>query len=146
MTAPDLTREQLVEVVTREVLAALAERADILSNPEKLRQVVANGADRVAYHGDAEDVPVDLAKYIDHTLLRPDTTADDIDELCDEALEASHRSASIRPGSSAPRSESEGRRSGCAPSSDSPSAPPPPRSRRWRHVGPCATVPASSTW
>jgi hypothetical protein len=50
MSVADLSRDQLVELVTREVLAALAERADILSNPEKLRQVVANGADRVAYH------------------------------------------------------------------------------------------------
>ena len=97
MTSPNLSREQLVEVVTREVLAALAERADILSNPEKLRQVVANGADRVAYHGDAEDVPVDLAKYIDHTLLRPDVTAADIDLLCDEALEYGFASVCINP-------------------------------------------------
>ncbi len=97
MTMRDISREQLVELVTREVLAALAERADILSSPEKLRQVVANGADRVAYHGDAEDVPVDLAKYIDHTLLRPDTTAADIDELCDEALEYGFASVCINP-------------------------------------------------
>ena len=95
--APDLTRDQLVELVTREVLAALAERADILSNPDKLRAVVANGADRVSYHGDADTVPVDLAKYIDHTLLRPDATADEIDVLCDEALEYGFASVCINP-------------------------------------------------
>ena len=66
----ELSRDQLVELVTKEVLAALAERSDILSNPTKLREVVANGADRVSFHGDAEDVPMDLAKYIDHTLLK----------------------------------------------------------------------------
>ncbi len=93
----DITRDQLVELVTREVLTALAERADILSNPHKLRQVVENGADRVAYHGDAEDVPVDLAKYIDHTLLKPDTTAEEIDVLCDEALEYGFASVCINP-------------------------------------------------
>lgn len=97
MTTPDLTRDQLVELVTREVLTALAERADILANPEKLREVVANGADRVAYHGEAEDVPADLAKYIDHTLLKPDTTADEIDVLCDEALEYGFASVCINP-------------------------------------------------
>ena len=98
MTAsPDITRDQLVELVTKEVLAALAERADVLSNPVKLRQVVANGADRVAFHGDAEDVPADLAKYIDHTLLRPDATADEIDVLCDEALEFGFASVCINP-------------------------------------------------
>jgi len=30
--------------------------------------------------------PSDLARYIDHTLLRPDATADDVRRLCDEAL------------------------------------------------------------
>ena len=97
MTTPDLTRDQLVELVTREVLTALAERADILANPQKLREVVANGADRVAYHGEAEDVPADLAKYIDHTLLKPDATADEIDVLCEEALEYGFASVCINP-------------------------------------------------
>ena len=97
MTARDIPRDELVELVTREVLNALAERADILSNPPKLREVVANGADRVAYHGDAEDVPVDLAKYIDHTLLKPDTTVAEIDTLCDEALEYGFASVCINP-------------------------------------------------
>jgi deoxyribose-phosphate aldolase len=95
MAAADIDRNQLVELVTREVLSALAERADILSNPEKLRQVVANGADRVSFHGDARDVPIDLAKYIDHTLLKPDATAAEIDELCDEALEYGFASVCI---------------------------------------------------
>ena len=97
MTVSDLTRDQLVELVTREVLTALAERADILANPQKLREVVANGADRVAYHGEAEDVPADLAKYIDHTLLKPDATSDEIDVLCDEALEYGFASVCINP-------------------------------------------------
>lgn len=93
----DLDRQQLVELITREVLTALAERADVLSNPHKLRQVVENGADRVAYHGDAEDVPVDLAKYIDHTLLKPDATLAEIEVLCDEALEFGFASVCINP-------------------------------------------------
>ncbi len=97
MTAQEVSRDQLVELVTREVLAALAERADICANPTKLREIVANGADRVSFHGDAEDVPIDLAKYIDHTLLRPDATRDEIDVLCDEALEYGFASVCINP-------------------------------------------------
>ncbi len=93
----DVTREELVEIVTREVLSALAERSDICANPEKLRQVVANGADRVSFHGDAEDVPLDLARYIDHTLLKPDATAGEIDRMCDEAMEYGFASVCINP-------------------------------------------------
>ncbi len=93
----DVSRDQLVEIVTREVLSALAERSDICASPEKLRSVVASGADRVSFHGDAEDVPLDLAKYIDHTLLRPDATADEIDTMCDEAMEYGFASVCINP-------------------------------------------------
>jgi len=93
----DLNRDELVEIVTREVLSALAERSDICANPEQLRKVVANGADRVSFHGDAEDVPLDLAKFIDHTLLRPDATASEIDVMCDEALEFGFASVCINP-------------------------------------------------
>jgi deoxyribose-phosphate aldolase len=93
----DMSRDQLVELVTREVLSALAERSDICANPEKLRQVVAIGADRVSFHGDAEDVPLDLAKFIDHTLLRPDATASEIDTMCDEAMQYGFASVCINP-------------------------------------------------
>ena len=82
-----MNRDQLVEAVTREVLAALALGNDICDNPEQVRVVVANGADRVAFHGEAADVPLDLARYIDHTLLRPDATASESDKRCDEAKE-----------------------------------------------------------
>ncbi|MDA2979545.1 MAG: deoxyribose-phosphate aldolase [Actinomycetota bacterium] len=93
----DLSREDLVEIVTREVLSALAERSDICANPEQLRRIVENGADRVSFHGDAEDVPRELARYIDHTLLRPDATSTEIDTMCDEAMEFGFASVCINP-------------------------------------------------
>jgi deoxyribose-phosphate aldolase len=92
-----LDRELLVELITREVLATIATRTDICDNPEAVRRVVANGADRVAFHGDAADVPLDLAGYIDHTLLKPDATAADIDELADEAREYEFASVCVNP-------------------------------------------------
>ena len=97
MTSEILDREILVELITKEVLTALSERSDICKNPEALRQVVANGADRVAFHGTAADVPIDVAKYIDHTLLKPEATADEIDVLCDEAMEFSFASVCVNP-------------------------------------------------
>jgi deoxyribose-phosphate aldolase len=92
-----LDREILVELITKEVLTALAERSDICKNPEAVRQVVANGADRVAFHGTAADVPLDVARYIDHTLLKPDATAGEIDVLCDEAEEFGFASVCVNP-------------------------------------------------
>jgi deoxyribose-phosphate aldolase len=91
------TTDALVDAVTREVLAALAGRVPCdCSDPacqgacaahasDRVRGVVSTGADRISYSGNGADVPRDLARYIDHTLLRPDATAEEIDRLCEEA-------------------------------------------------------------
>lgn len=92
-----MDREKLIDAVTQEVLTALTMRYDVCESPEAVRNVVANGADRVSFHGDAADVPMDLAKYIDHTLLKPEATAEQIDLLCDEAREYKFASVCINP-------------------------------------------------
>lgn len=92
-----MDRQHLIEAVTRKVLAALAAGADMCDTPEKVRRVVANGADRVSFHGEAADVPLDLARYIDHTLLRPDAMESDIDRMCDEAMEFNFASVCVNP-------------------------------------------------
>ncbi len=109
MTETRDARTDLVESITREVLAALGVAGAVAPMPgdpcltctgacasrcaTKVRDVVAGGATRVGYHGQADDVPGDLARYIDHTLLRPDASAADIDRLCAEAKE--HRFAAV---------------------------------------------------
>ena len=92
-----MNREALVEAITSEVLAALSTRFDMAETGETVREVVANGADRVAFHGEAADVPLDLAQYIDHTLLGPDATSEDIDRLCAEAEQYRFASVCINP-------------------------------------------------
>ena len=100
-----MSQQALIEAVTREVLAALASSdpcADCQGScaahsPDKVRSVVANGADRVSYNGSGSAVPSDLAKYIDHTLLKPETTASDIDRLCEEAVQYGFASVCVNP-------------------------------------------------
>lgn len=92
-----MDREKLIDAVTQEVLTALTMRYDVCKSPEAVRNVVANGADRVSFHGDAADVPIDLAKYIDHTLLKPEATAEQVDELCAEAKQYKFASVCINP-------------------------------------------------
>ena len=43
------------------------------------------------------DVPRDLARFIDHTLLRPDATANDVDALCDEARTYEFAAVCVNP-------------------------------------------------
>jgi deoxyribose-phosphate aldolase len=105
-------RDDLVEAITREVLGALGMGAAPGTGTDpcaaclrgcaaqcavKVRQIVAGGASRVEYHGPAAEVPLDLARYIDHTLLRPDATASDIDTLCAEAAEHHFASVCVNP-------------------------------------------------
>jgi deoxyribose-phosphate aldolase len=97
MTDQPLDRELLIDLITKEVLNTLAGQLDRCETPEGVRQVVVSGADRVAFHGDASLVPVDLAKYIDHTALKPETTADDIDRLCQEADQYQFASVCVNP-------------------------------------------------
>ncbi len=101
-----MNREELIEAVTREVLSALSRSADpdaecegacAAHSPDKVRDIVANGADRVSYQGNGSDVPLDLAKFIDHTLLKPDATADDIDLLCTEAKDYGFAAVCVNP-------------------------------------------------
>ena len=100
-----MTTQALIDAVTKEVLAALR-TADPCADchgscaahsPDKVRRVVANGADRVSFNGHGSEVPTDLAKYIDHTLLKPDATAGDIDQLCAEAIEYRFASVCVNP-------------------------------------------------
>jgi deoxyribose-phosphate aldolase len=92
-----MNREAIVEAVTREVLAALATRQDVCDTGDKVREVVANGADRVSFHGEAAEVPLDMARYIDHTMLKPEATAGEIDQLCREAEQYHFASVCINP-------------------------------------------------
>ncbi len=92
-----MNREALVEAITREVLTALSARYDMAETGAQVREVVANGADRVAFHGEAADVPLDLAQFIDHTMLNADATAEDIDQLCQEAERYHFASVCINP-------------------------------------------------
>jgi deoxyribose-phosphate aldolase len=100
-------RSDVIEAVTREVLAALTPgQGDVCLDcggscaahcSDKVRTVVATGAGRIAYSGDGAKVPPDLARYIDHTLLRPDATAADIDKLCAEAREFGFAAVCVNP-------------------------------------------------
>ena len=98
----------LVDAVTEEVVAALrgADPNDRCADCEgscaahcsdKVRRIVGNGARRITYTGDGSRVPRDLAGLIDHTLLKPDATTEEIDALCDEAREFGFAAVCINP-------------------------------------------------
>ncbi len=106
MTAPPDDRAQLIDAITSQVLAMFAgDGRDCGSCSggcaarclNRVQEVVSSGASRVSYQGEAGYVPKDVARFIDHTLLRPDATAADIDRLCAEAVAHEFAAVCINP-------------------------------------------------
>ena len=67
--------------------------------PETIRKFIDNGVDRIGYNDatGCECVPEDIAKCIDHTVLKPQTTAEDVKNLCAEAREYGFASVCVSP-------------------------------------------------
>ena len=115
MTEQEL--EILVEAVTREIFAYLGERPlgelrglgiDELVCPgcdtrcvetcaDKARKVVAAGACRLAAGPGLSQIPAEVAALIDHTLLKPDATRDEILKLCAEAKQFGFATVVVNP-------------------------------------------------
>ena len=69
-------------------------------NPDAAREFVRLGATGLTSVAPAErpgSIPGDLARYIDHTLLKPNSTEEQVRTLCAEALEYNFRSVCINP-------------------------------------------------
>jgi len=66
-------------------------------DPAHVRALLDSGADRIVHRGDGEAVPQELARFIDHTLLRPDATYAQIDKLCAEAAQYGFASVCVNP-------------------------------------------------
>jgi deoxyribose-phosphate aldolase len=74
--------------------------ASVGENPEAARQFVrlgATGLTSVAPVESPGSIPGDLARYIDHTLLKPNATEEQIRKICAEALEFKFRSVCVNP-------------------------------------------------
>ncbi len=110
------TVEQLVEIITREVLIAMAEKEHRGSLPagahceyscadgmcvktcfNEAGQVVSAGAERLSSTLGTIPEDVKLAGMIDHTLLKPDATPDQIAQLCFEARKYNFASVCVNP-------------------------------------------------
>ncbi len=108
--------EQLVEIITHEVLAAMLEQQEKAKFPEgaqckfecgdglcvrtcfdRTGRVVSAGADRLSSTIGVIPQDASLAGMIDHTLLKPDATRDQIAQLCYEARKHTFASVCINP-------------------------------------------------
>jgi deoxyribose-phosphate aldolase len=106
-TLDDATLDRIIEQITRNVLVLLEEAATAPANPapalsshnfaEHLRPVVHAGADRIGTTLGIAPTDGQLGHMIDHTLLRPDATQDQIAQLCFEARKYNFASVCVNP-------------------------------------------------
>ncbi len=102
----DLSDQDIERVVSRlhDIIGPLPgtepNAAAVGDEPELAREFIRLGATGLTSVTSGERpgrIPEDLARYIDHTLLRPHSTEEQIRKICAEALEFNFRSVCVNP-------------------------------------------------
>src|SRR5262245_13766728 len=96
--------QQLIDVIVSEMTVAMARPQTrcachaVLDDccPDRLRGVIDAGATRVGVHASG-GAPASVAAMIDHTLLKPDATRANIEELCREAAQFKFATVCVNP-------------------------------------------------
>jgi deoxyribose-phosphate aldolase len=105
--------DELIEKIVKDVLAARNARPSIKDDsckvcegcghcvsqrPGAVRQIAGAGAGRISSTiGVGNNIDSNIASMIDHTILKPNATSAEIEQLCGEALEYSFCSVCINP-------------------------------------------------
>jgi deoxyribose-phosphate aldolase len=100
-----MTDPRLVEAVVRAVLAQLGTvEAPCACHaaaggccPDRMGRLLGHGAERFGLQAAADLYPREIARLIDHTLLKPDATRDQIVTLCEEARTHAFASVCVNP-------------------------------------------------
>jgi deoxyribose-phosphate aldolase len=103
----DIDIRRLIDIITSEVIAATRQPATIGGTcachatqidccPDRLRGVIDAGATRIGLHATG-GAATSVAALIDHTLLKPDATRKDIEQLCREAAENRFATVCVNP-------------------------------------------------
>lgn len=66
-------------------------------NSEVVRRIVAEGAQRLSKAPGEQVIDLELARMIDHTLLKPDASVDQVTKLCEEAKKYNFASVCVNP-------------------------------------------------
>ena len=88
-----MNTQELVDQITGQVLAKLRESSGGEVTGSRQPQATAGTGGQLAPKGSTEAAgygglnPADVARYIDHTLLKPEATREQVDKLCGEAAE-----------------------------------------------------------
>ena len=104
----DLNIEELVSQITDVILSRLGAGGSVnecelhhdecfVKCPDRMRSIIASGGVRFGLSGPESEAARQVARYIDHTLLKPEATRDDILKLCEEGAKYGFASVCINP-------------------------------------------------
>ncbi len=101
-------KEELINQITEQIFQRLSSGQDgaqqlacravcIERDADTVRFFIECGVERFGLHADRPPDSGDLARYIDHTLLKPVATRQDIEQLCQEAVQYNFASVCVNP-------------------------------------------------
>jgi deoxyribose-phosphate aldolase len=103
-----LNIEDLVSQITDVILSRLGTGSPVtdcdlhhdecfVKCPERMRSIIASGGVRFGLTGAESEAAREVARYIDHTLLKPEATRDEVLKLCEEGARYGFASVCINP-------------------------------------------------
>lgn len=102
----DANIEALVSQITDVILARLGSSASechlhhdecFVKCPDRMHSLIADGGVRFGLTGAESEAAREVARHIDHTLLKPDATRDEILKVCEEGVRFGFASVCINP-------------------------------------------------
>ncbi len=102
----DLDIEELVSQITDVIMSRLGSTTSecalyhdecFIKCPDRMQAIIADGGVRLGLSGAESEAARAVALYIDHTLLKPDATRDEILKLCEEGARYGFASVCINP-------------------------------------------------
>lgn len=97
---PDIISEIINQVITKSDIGECPTCAKNHQHPftyDAANDLVSFGASRVGVVAPSCPPKYEMARWIDHTLLKPDATQEQVEKICDEAREFSFASVCINP-------------------------------------------------
>ncbi len=92
---PDVIERIISQVISESHLSGLGAVRPF--SYEAADELIAFGATRIGAVGPTCPPKRELARWIDHTLLKPDATRQEIEKICDEAIEFGFASVCVNP-------------------------------------------------
>ena len=92
----EITPDVIEKIITQVIKETRSDTVRPFSY-DAANELISFGADRIGAEGPTCPPKYELAKWIDHTLLKPEATKEQIEKICDEAIQYNFASVCVNP-------------------------------------------------